>query len=157
MNAVAAALVSIVPVVVAALLGRTVTRQNIDGWYAHLVKPAFNPPNWIFAPVWALLYIAMAYALFRVLRSGAQDWLATAVTLFMVQLALNAAWSWTFFGTRSPRLGLVVIGALWVGIAATASAFWKVDPLASVLLAPYLAWVSFAGLLNWEIAKLNPE
>jgi tryptophan-rich sensory protein len=90
-----------------------------------------------------------------VLSSGVADWTNLAIVAFLIQVALNAAWSWVFFSFHSPRGGLVVIAALWLAIVLTIVAFWQVDRTASVLLWPYLLWVSFAAILNWEIERLN--
>jgi benzodiazapine receptor len=148
------AVVAIAPVAAAAVFGNLVTMPNIPTWYAKLAKPTFNPPNWVFAPAWTILYVLMAYSFFRLLDS-ASEWRSIAVLLFFIQIALNAAWSWIFFSRHSPRGGLVVIAGLWLAIAAMILAFWQVDHIASVLLLPYLAWVSFAAVLNWEIHRLN--
>lgn len=142
------------PVAAAAIAGNLATVPNIPTWYVHLAKPSFNPPNWVFAPAWTTLYLMMAYAFYRVLSSGS-DWMSFAVAIFLIQIALNAAWSWVFFSFHSPRGGLVVIAALWLAIILTIVAFWQIDRTASVLLAPYLVWVSFAAALNWEIDRLN--
>jgi tryptophan-rich sensory protein len=142
------------PVAAAAIASSLATVPNIPTWYVHLAKPSFNPPNWVFAPVWTTLYLMMAYAFFRVLSSSS-DWMSFAVAIFLVQIALNAVWSWVFFSFHSPRDGLVIIAALWLAIILTIVAFWHIDRTASVLLAPYLVWVSFAAALNWEIDRLN--
>ena len=152
-----AATVAVVPVVAAAVLGSIATTPNVDSWYANLERPSFNPPNWIFAPVWTLLYAMMAYAFFRILTSDANAWTGAAMALFFIQIALNVAWSWAFFAGHSPRAGLLVIIPLWCAIALTAIAFWQVDRWASVLIWPYLVWVSFAVVLNASIDRLNPE
>ena len=99
----------------------------------------------------------MAYAFFRVLVATPGPWTATAMVLFLIQIALNTAWSFAFFAGESPKAGLLVIAPLWIGIALTAMAFWQIDRWAGMLLWPYLAWVSFALLLNREIARLNPS
>jgi tryptophan-rich sensory protein len=149
------AIAAITPVAAAAIAGNLATIPNIATWYAHLAKPSFNPPNWLFAPVWTTLFVMMAYAFYRVLSSGVADWTNLAIVAFLIQVALNAAWSWVFFSFHSPRGGLVVIAALWLAIVLTIVAFWQVDRTASVLLWPYLLWVSFAAILNWEIERLN--
>ncbi|WP_243370396.1 TspO/MBR family protein [Microvirga solisilvae] len=149
-------LIAVLPVVAVSVAGGLVTRAKIPTWYAGLEKPSFNPPNWVFGPVWTTLYALMAYALWRILslpkstpgRTG-------AVALFFVQLALNSAWSFAFFGAQSPLMGLVVIATLIVAILATIVAFWKLDRIAAWLLVPYLAWVSYATLLNGSIWQLN--
>ncbi|ESZ19611.1 MULTISPECIES: TspO/MBR family protein [unclassified Mesorhizobium] len=147
-------LAAIVPVAAAAIAGNLATIPNVPTWYAHLIKPSFNPPNWVFAPVWTTLYLMMAYAFYRVLKANA-DWISFAVAIFLIQITLNAAWSWVFFSFHSPRGGLVVITLLWLAIVLTILAFWQIDPTASMLLWPYLLWVSFAAALNWEIDRLN--
>ena len=151
------AIIAIVSVTAAAVLGSIATMPNIETWYAGLSKPSFNPPNWIFGPVWSLLYAMMAYAFFRVLTSASSEWSGTAITLFLVQIALNAAWSWAFFAGHSPRGGLAVMVALWASVALTAFAFWQIDHVASILIWPYLGWVTFAAVLNLQIARLNLE
>ncbi|CAH2395979.1 TspO/MBR family protein [Mesorhizobium ventifaucium] len=147
-------LAAIVPVAAAAIAGNLATIPNVPTWYAHLTKPSFNPPNWVFAPVWTTLYLMMAYAFYRVLKANA-DWISFAVAIFLIQITLNAAWSWVFFSFHSPRGGLVVITLLWLAIVLTILAFWQIDPTASMLLWTYLLWVSFAAALNWEIDRLN--
>ncbi|WP_287141337.1 TspO/MBR family protein [Mesorhizobium sp.] len=142
------------PVAAAAIAGNLATLPNVPTWYAHLTKPSFNPPNWVFAPVWTTLYLMMAYAFYRVLKANA-DWISFAVAIFLIQITLNAVWSWVFFSFHSPRGGLVVITLLWLAIVLTILAFWQIDPTASMLLWPYLLWVSFAAALNWEIDRLN--
>ena len=147
---------AILPVLVASVLGAIATRPNVATWYAQLAKPAFNPPVWVFSPAWTLLYIFMAYALFRVLQnSRAGRARAAAIVCFLVQIALNAAWSWAFFADQSPVGGLIVIAPLWLAIAATVIVFWPIDRWSGILLLPYLAWVSFAAALNLEIFRLN--
>ena len=144
------------PVIAVAVLGSLATTPNIPGWYAGLAKPPGTPPNWLFAPVWSLLYAAMIVAAWRILSrpSGTPGrWEALAV--FFVQLALNGAWSWVFFAGRNPLLGLVVISALLVAIALTIRAFRSLDRLAGWLLVPYFAWVLYATWLNLGIWWLN--
>jgi tryptophan-rich sensory protein len=124
-------------------------------WYATLVKPAFNPPAWVFAPVWTLLYLMMGIAAWLVWRERGVPRAAPAFALFLVQLALNAAWSWLFFGLHRIAWALVDLAALWLAIGATLLAFWSHRPLAGLLLVPYFLWVSFAALLNFEFWRLN--
>ncbi|MBN9061715.1 MAG: tryptophan-rich sensory protein [Rhizobiales bacterium] len=150
------ALLAVAPVMAAALIGQAFTTPNLAPWYASLVKPAFNPPNGVFAPVWTVLYAMMAYAFWRVLRapaSGARR--SRAATFFLTQLGLNALWSIAFFGLQNPALGLVVIVALIAMIVATIQDFLAIDPPAALLMAPYLCWVTFATLLNASIWLLN--
>ena len=146
---------AIIPVVAASVIGSLATLPAIPGWYALLAKPSFTPPNWLFGPAWTTLYVMMAYAFFRILRQPASD-RTRPVAAFMIQIALNAAWSLAFFGRHSPLSGLAVMGPLWLAIAVTAVLFWTRDRLAGALLIPYLAWVSFASALNFEVWRLNP-
>ena len=150
------AVLSALPVIATSLAGNAVTLPQIKGWYATLAKPAFNPPNWVFGPVWTILFIMMAYAGYRIwqLESGSPGRIR-ALTLFYVQLALNAAWSAAFFGLNSPALGLVVIVLLLAMIIATIRQFRPLDRTAALLLVPYAAWVSYATLLNTAIWWLN--
>lgn len=118
-------------------------------WYPSLNKPTFNPPSWIFAPVWTLLYIMMAVAAWRVWLAGPSS--KPALNLFFIQLVLNFLWSIYFFGLHSPALALIDIIAMWIIIALTTRAFFKIARPAGWLLVPYLAWVSFAVVLNANI------
>lgn len=136
-------------------LGGLITAQSVGTWYQELAKPAFNPPDWIFAPVWTTLYLLMAIAAWRVWRqAGWRDGRA-ALAAFGVQLALNLGWSATFFGLRMPGSAFVVVLLLLAAIAATMRLFWTEDRLAGLLLAPLLVWVGFATLLNAAIWRLN--
>ena len=133
--------------------GTLFTEPNIPTWYAGLIKPDFNPPNWLFAPVWTTLYILMAIAAWRVWRLT--GWKSPEMTVWFVQLALNAIWTPLFFGAHLLLLALVEIALLWLAIAATLVLFWRRDRIAGLLFVPYLAWVSFASTLNWAIWQLN--
>ncbi|BAF88430.1 tryptophan-rich sensory protein [Azorhizobium caulinodans ORS 571] len=147
---------AVLPVVAASVLGQIATFPNLAPWYAGLVKPAFNPPNWIFGPVWTTLYVLMAYAAWRILRlPEATPGRSTALTLFFLQLVLNAAWSWMFFYLHSPLLGVLNIGPQWLVILATIGAFWRLDRLAGACLVPLAAWVGFASVLNFTLWQLN--
>jgi benzodiazapine receptor len=140
-----------------AAIGSLATLPQIPTWYANLEKPSFTPPSWLFGPVWSILYIAMAFAAWRI--SGAPvSWRnrRQALGLFALQLALNAAWSPIFFGREQPALGLAVIVAMLVAIAVTVVAFWRIDRWSGALMMPYLAWVAFATVLNASIVALNP-
>lgn len=140
----------------AAALGSTVTTPKIDGWYAALAKPPFNPPDWIFAPVWSLLFAMMAVAAWRVwLTDRAIVRNRRALLLFALQLLFNMAWSIVFFGAESPFGGIFVIAILEALIVATILAFRRHDSLAAWLLVPYAAWVAFAMVLNVAIYRLN--
>lgn len=126
-------------------------------FYGELVRPDWAPPARLFGPVWTALYALMAIAAWLVWREGGVARNRTALTLFVVQLALNALWSWLFFGWQMGGAAFAEILVLWVAIVATLVAFWRVKPLAGALLLPYLAWVSFAAVLNWSIWQLNPQ
>ena len=133
------------------------TREGITTWYRTLKKPALTPPDGVFGPVWTLLYGLMGVALYRVVQtSPARRRVARlAKVVFVLQLGLNMLWSFIFFGRRSPLGALIEIVFLWIAIVATMLAFWKVSRLASLLLLPYLLWVSFAAALNLQIWRLN--
>ncbi len=139
----------------AAWLGSAATTPKIDGWYASLTKPGWNPPNWIFGPVWTVLYLAMAIAAWLVWRKTGWSGAQWPLSLFGVQLALNVAWSWLFFGMESPALAFAEILLLWIAITATMVAFWLRSKAAGLLFVPYLAWVTFAAALNFVIWRLN--
>ncbi len=142
-------------VVAASLLGQLATFPNLAPWYAGLAKPAFNPPNWIFAPVWTALYLLMAFAGWRILRQRPSPARRTALVLFFGQLALNVAWSWMFFAAHSPLLGLVNVIPQWLLIVASIVAFARLDRPAAWCLAPLAAWVGYAAILNGAIWWLN--
>jgi translocator protein len=127
-----------------------------DAWYAGLQKPSWNPPNWLFGPVWTALYLAMAVAANMIWRSAPHDgrW-RLAISLMIVQLLANAAWSAIFFGAKRMDIALVEICVLWLLILTTMIVFWRIKPLAGILFAPYLVWVSFAGFLNFTLWRLN--
>jgi translocator protein len=124
-------------------------------WYAALKKPSWNPPNWIFGPVWTALYTVMAVAAWLVWRRGSFASHRVALSLFLTQLVLNALWSPLFFGLRQPAAAFGDILLLWLSLLATTIAFWRVRLLAGILLAPYLAWVTFASALNFALWMLN--
>lgn len=136
-------------------LGAIATTPEIDGWYRTLNKPTWNPPSVVFGPVWTTLYIMMAVAAWLVWRTRGFRGAAVALSLFGVQLALNAAWSWIFFGLHQPGWAAVEIVILWLAIVATTIAFFKVRATAGWLMIPYIAWVSFAAFLNFTIWQLN--
>jgi benzodiazapine receptor len=125
-------------------------------WYARLQKPSWNPPNWIFGPVWTTLYVMMAVAAWLVWKRGGFVAQRLPLTLFLGQLLFNAAWSPLFFGLKNPGLALLDIGLLWLALLATILAFWKARRIAGILLVPYLAWVTFASVLNFALWRLNP-
>ncbi len=139
----------------AAGIGSAVTTPQIDGWYATLAKPSWSPPNWIFAPVWTTLYLAMAVAAWLVWRQGGITGAKVPLALFGVQLALNTLWSCLFFGLENPGLAFAELLLLWTAIAATMAMFWSRSKTAGALLVPYLAWVTFAAFLNFAVWRLN--
>lgn len=143
------------PLAVGFLAGR-VTAPAVESWYPGLVKPPFNPPPWVFAPVWTTLYAAMGVAAWLVWSRGlGTPGVAAALWLFLVQLALNGLWSFLFFGLRSPLAGLVDLAALWIALALCTAWFFRASAAAGWLMVPYLGWVSFAGVLNASIWVLN--
>jgi len=148
--------VSIVACLAAGAIGSVFTRSAIPTWYATLEKPFFTPPNWLFAPAWTLLYILMGVAAFLVWRKGLKNrGVRIALIVFLIQLVLNALWSVVFFGLESPLYGLIVISILWIAILVTIIKFFRISRVASVLMWPYLLWVTFAAGLNASIWLLN--
>lgn len=124
-------------------------------WYANLTKPPFNPPNWIFGPVWTLLYTAMAVAAWLVWCRRATHAVALPLALYALQLLLNAVWSWLFFGLHQMGLAFPDILLLDAVVLATLVLFWRIHRVAGALFVPYLAWISFASLLNFSLWWLN--
>jgi benzodiazapine receptor len=151
-----AGILALALVIAVSLAGQIATFPNLVPWYAGLTKPSFNPPNWIFAPVWSALYLLMAFALWRVLRLAPSPRRRAALLLLFAQLALNAAWSWMFFAAHSPLLGLVNVVPQWLLVVATIFALTRLDRPAAFSLVPLAAWVGYAGVLNAAIWWLNP-
>ena len=139
----------------AAGIGGAVTTPKIATWYATLAKPTWNPPNWIFGPVWSALYFCMAVAAWLVWRQGGFSGARVPLALFGTQLVLNVLWSCIFFGLEMPGLAFVDVLLLWTAIAATMVTFWQRSSVAGILFLPYLAWVSFASVLNLVIWRMN--
>ena len=138
------------------LISSIVTKNAIPNWYENLEKPFFSPPNWVFGPVWTFLYTLMGIAIGRVWFLGRRHlWGKTAISHFLSQLILNGLWSLVFFGLRNPSLSMVVIVILWILIQRTIFWFRLVDKKASIILYPYIIWVSFASILNAFIIYLN--
>jgi len=142
----------------AGFLGSLATTPSIGGWYKSLVKPSFNPPNWVFGPVWTTLYLLMGIALFLVWRLGFKaEGVQAALIVFLIQLALNTLWSILFFGLHQPLPAFIEIIVLWAFILWTMIKFFGLSRPAGWLLVPYLLWVSFASVLNfflwWGNAK----
>jgi tryptophan-rich sensory protein len=140
----------------AGFLGSIATTPNIPTWYAGLEKPPLNPPSWVFAPVWTLLYILMGAAAFLVWQRRDHPAAKTGLALWGVQLVLNLAWSWVFFGLHAIGPAFVVVAALWLSIAGTIERFYRVYPPAAYLLVPYIAWTTFASYLTGAFWFLNP-
>ena len=134
------------------VLGGTATRSALAVWYPALKKPPWTPPGWVFGPVWTLLYPMVAVAGWLAWREGRARF---GPLVYLLQLALNAAWPWLFFAQRRPGLGLLCIVGLCLAIAATIAAFWRLSRGAALLMVPYLAWVAFAAALNFVIWRLN--
>ena len=138
------------------VLGCVVIAPALNIWYAELLKPVFNPPNWVFAPVWIVLYAAMASAAYLVLLEGwKKASVRKAIAAYGVQLILNLTWIVVFFGLQQTWAALFVIALLWIAIIVNKFYFWRVRSLAGWLLVPYLLWVTFAAVLNGSIAGLN--
>jgi benzodiazapine receptor len=133
------------------------TAKEIPTWYRTLRRPAIAPPNWIFGPVWSLLYALMAIAAWLVSQTPPSTLRTVALALFLLQLALNFAWSWLFFHLHRIGLALLENLLLWAAIAATVAAFFHLSRIAGWLLVPYIAWVSFAILLNFEFWRKNKQ
>jgi benzodiazapine receptor len=141
----------------AGVLGGLATASAIPTWYATLAKPAWTPPNWVFGPVWTLLYALMGIAAARVwIRHRRTSAGKRSLALFGAQLAMNAAWPVLFFGLRAPGAALVAIVVLWAVIGTLILRWWPLEQAAAFLLIPYLAWVTFATALNAAILHLNP-
>lgn len=164
-----ALLIALIIPFTAAVIGNTATNTSLFGWYRRLRKPSWNPPAWIFGPVWTALYVAMRIASWLVWRRGelsveeetTQDRHATrrevqgALTFYGLQLVLNSLWSIIFFGLRRIDLALIEVVALWTMLLVTLNRFYRIQPLAGLLLVPYQLWVTFAALLNLRIWQLN--
>lgn len=137
-------------------MGALANFESIPTWYAGLEKPWFTPPNWVFAPVWIILYTLMGVAAYLVLQKGAhRKDVQVALAVFAAQLVLNAAWSLLFFGFHAPLLAFLEIIMLWFAIGITIMRFRAISGSAGLLLVPYIAWVSFAAILNAAIWLLN--
>ncbi|MDZ4821050.1 MAG: TspO/MBR family protein [Planctomycetota bacterium] len=136
-------------------LGSLATTPKIDGWYATIVKPSWNPPAAVFGPVWTVLYIMMGISTWLVWRNAGWGAANPALLAFGVQLILNTLWSFLFFGLENPGLAAIGIELLWLAILVTIILFWRHSRAAAWLLVPYLAWVTFASALNFTIWQLN--
>lgn len=137
----------------AGIIGSFFTAESVSTWYLTLEKPSFNPPSWVFAPVWTTLYALMGISAYLVFVSGKKE-SRFALIVFALQLALNTLWSLAFFGLQSPLYGLIVIIALWIAIVWTIIKFYPISRNAAYLLVPYILWISFASILNYSIWAL---
>ncbi|NMB92300.1 MAG: tryptophan-rich sensory protein [Parcubacteria group bacterium] len=140
---------------VAAFIGSSFTTPNIASWYRTLTKPSFAPPNWLFAPVWTILFVLMAVAAFLVYQKREHSEVKGALIFYFVQLILNSLWSIIFFGLHNPQLAFFEIIVLWIFILVTLIKFYKIHRTAGLLLVPYILWVSFASILNCAVWLLN--
>lgn len=137
-------------------IGSFFTTPAIPTWYADLAKPSFSPPNWLFGPVWILLYTLMGIAAYLIWKQGFnKKEIKIALAIFAIQLVLNVLWSVIFFGLRSPLFAFLEIIFLWIFVLLTLLSFYKISKPAGLLLLPYILWVSFAAILNLSIARLN--
>lgn len=134
-----------------------VASVSAAAFYEQLIQPAWAPPASVFGPVWTVLYVLMALAAWMIWRQGGFRANAMALILFLVQLAVNAAWSWLFFVWHLGAVAFFDIILLWLLIVATIVFFWRIRPLAGAILIPYLLWVSFAAVLNFSVWQLNPQ
>lgn len=138
------------------IVGSSFTAPAIPIWYAGLVKPSFNPPSWLFGPVWTVLYVLMGISLWMVWQKRKSNKnVKKAIRLFGIQLILNAIWSPIFFGAKQLFIAFLVIVLMWIFVRKTILSFKEIDKKASRLLYPYLAWVSFATILNFSVWLLN--
>lgn len=150
------AIVAIVICEAAGIIGSLFTASSVSTWYVSLVKPALNPPSWVFGPVWTLLYALMGVSAFIIWKNARGERRGNqALLIFGFQLILNTAWSMIFFGLRDPGFALAGIAMLWASIVWSMLSFYKISKTAAWLLLPYLLWVSFASYLNYSIWLLN--
>lgn len=138
------------------ILGSIFTIPSITTWYSHLNKPVFNPPNWIFGPVWTILYLLLGVFLYLILEKKFKKGKNKFLIVFSVQLFLNFLWSIIFFGMHLPLVAFIEIAFLWGSIVWLVINSWTVSKISSLILIPYLCWVSFAAILNLTVALLNP-
>jgi translocator protein len=145
-------IISIIIPFIASAIGSFFTVSSVSTWYLTLVKPSFNPPSWVFGPVWTLLYLLMGISLYLVWTNNYHK---KALTFFGIQLTLNALWSILFFGLQNPLAAFIEIIFLWTSILITIIYFYKINKSSAYLLIPYILWVSFAAILNLAIVLLN--
>jgi tryptophan-rich sensory protein len=143
-------LISLAICQLAGVIGSVFTSKSVSTWYTTISKPSFNPPNWLFAPVWISLFLLMGVSLFLVWKKDNKG-----LIIFFIQLFFNILWSIAFFGLKSPLFGFIIIIVLWILILLTIIRFFKISKLAGWLLIPYILWVSFASILNFSIWIIN--
>jgi translocator protein len=148
-------IISILMCQFAGLFGTIFTRKNIPTWFANLKKPIFNPPDWVFGPVWITLYFMMGISFYLIWKNENSSVTKIPIIIFIVHLFLNSIWTIIFFGFKSPGFAFIEIIILWILILICIIQFYPISTTASVLLIPYLLWVSFASVLNFTIWKLN--
>lgn len=136
-------------------IGSIFTTSSVGSWYLSINKPLFNPPSWVFGPVWTILFILMGISLYLVIKNGITKKNKAAVYAFGFQMALNILWSILFFGMHSPGAAFIEIIILWLAILVNILLFYKISKKATYLLVPYILWVSFAAVLNFSIWMLN--
>ncbi len=148
--------ITIVVSQLAGIIGSIFTTTEVNGWYTTIAKPSFNPPSWVFGPVWTTLFILMGIAAYLVWKRGLENRaVKIALSIFILQLVLNTFWSIIFFNLQSIGGALIEIGFLWVAILATIILFARISKTAAWLMVPYILWVSFAGFLNYTLYMLN--
>lgn len=140
----------------AGIIGSLFTISSITSWYVNLNKPFFTPPGWLFGPVWLTLYTLMGISLYLIWNEKSKGKIRTPLALFSIQLVLNALWSIMFFGFQLIFYGLVEIIIMWIFIALTMFSFYRISRNATIILIPYIAWVTIATLLNYFVWVLNP-
>lgn len=148
-------ILSIVLTLLIGFIGSLITNKSLDTWYNTIKKPSFNPPNWLFAPVWTILFIMIGLSFYFVWERGFGNKVKTLLFVFLLQLVLNLLWSYSFFELTNPLLAFIVIIILWIAILINIIIFYKVSKIAGFLLIPYILWVSFASILNLAIVILN--
>lgn len=149
------ALISILITQFAGVLGSVFTANSVTTWYQTLNKPSFNPPSWLFAPVWTTLYTLMGISSFIVWQNRNLPGAKLALTVYVIQLILNATWSILFFGLKNPGIAFAEIIILLIFIIINTVLFWRISTWAGILMIPYILWVSFATILNYNIWQLN--
>ena len=140
----------------AGIIASIFTRESVGTWYKFINKPSFNPPDWLFGPVWIILYVLMGISLYLVWKKGIGfREVQYSLGIFLIQLVTNSLWSFVFFGSRSIGGGLIVITILWILILFTILSFYKISTISAFILIPYLLWVTYAAILNISIWQLN--